>query len=190
MSRSLARRAIKRFGGTLGGLAPARARELRPAEPPGGGGLATLDRGTCLLLVTHRRDGRAVPTPLWFVRDGERALVRTSADSPKVARARRDRDPLAAPCDHRGRPLGAGAAGGGAPARRARRRGGAARIADARITSRYGLRGRVWGALLRYARLEAAYLELRARGELEGGSAETVVRSTSIFDVNHTTDRR
>ena len=159
MSRSLARRAIKRFGGTLGGLAPARARELRPAEPPGGGGLATLDRGSCLLLVTHRRDGRAVPTPLWFVRDGERALVRTSADSPKVARARRDPDPLAAPCDHRGRPLG--------PALRVEVRvldapGDAAEraFADARITARYGLRGRVWGALLRYARLEAAYLEV------------------------------
>jgi hypothetical protein len=36
---------------------------------------------------------------------------------------------------------------------------------DALITARYGLRGRLWGALLRYARLEAAYLELRARGD-------------------------
>ena len=149
MSRSLARRAIKRFGGTLGGLTPARARELRPAESPGGGGgLATLDRGSCLLLVTHRRDGRAVPTPLWLVRDGERALVRTSADSPKVARARRDPDPLAAACDHRGRPLGPALrvevrvldAPGDAPDRA---------LAERLITARYGLRGRIWAALLR-----------------------------------------
>lgn len=172
MSRSLARGAIKRFGRTLGSLTPARARELRPAEP-GGRGLAALDRGTCLLLVTHRRDGSAVPTPLWFVRDGARALARTSADSPKVARARRDPDVLAAPCDHRGRPLGAALRvevrlldAPGDAAERAR--------TDALITARYGLRGRVWGALLRYARLEAAYLELRARGD-----GDTAKRSSS-----------
>ena len=146
MSRSLARGAIKRFGRTLGSLTPARARELRPAEP-GGRGLAALDRGTCLLLVTHRRDGSAVPTPLWFVRDGERALVRTRPIR------RRWRAPAATgtcspPCDHRGRPLGAALRvevrlldAPGDAAERAR--------TDALITDRYGMRGGVgarWGA--------------------------------------------
>ncbi|MFU8872315.1 PPOX class F420-dependent oxidoreductase [Micromonospora sp. SL4-19] len=59
-----------------------------------------------LLLTTFRKDGRAVPTPVWAVRDGEALAVWTVSDSGKVKRIRRDGRVAVAPCDVRGRPHG------------------------------------------------------------------------------------
>lgn len=59
-----------------------------------------------VLLTTFRRDGRAVPTPVWVVRDGDALAVWTVADSGKVKRIRRDGTVTVAPCDVRGRPHG------------------------------------------------------------------------------------
>ncbi|MEH0935722.1 PPOX class F420-dependent oxidoreductase [Micromonospora psammae] len=59
-----------------------------------------------VLLTTFRKDGRAVPTPVWAVRDGDTLAVWTAADSGKVKRIRRDGTVTVAPCDVRGRPHG------------------------------------------------------------------------------------
>ncbi|MFF5172541.1 PPOX class F420-dependent oxidoreductase [Micromonospora sp. NPDC000089] len=59
-----------------------------------------------VLLTTFRKDGRAVPTPVWSVRDGDTLAVWTAADSGKVKRIRRDGSVTVAPCDVRGRPHG------------------------------------------------------------------------------------
>lgn len=59
-----------------------------------------------VLLTTFRRDGRAVPTPVWAVRDGDALAIWTVADSGKVKRIRRDGTVTVAPCDVRGRPHG------------------------------------------------------------------------------------
>lgn len=64
-----------------------------------------------VLLTTFRRDGRAVPTPVWVVRDGDRLAVWTVSDSGKVKRIRRDGKVTVAPCDVRGRPRGEAIAG-------------------------------------------------------------------------------
>ncbi|PWR05966.1 PPOX class F420-dependent oxidoreductase [Micromonospora acroterricola] len=72
--------------------------------------MTTLDRLSAekyILLTTFRKDGRAVPTPVWSVRDGEALAVWTRADSGKVKRIRRNGDVTVAPCDVRGRPHGA-----------------------------------------------------------------------------------
>lgn len=59
-----------------------------------------------VLLTTFRRDGTAVPTPVWVVPlDGELA-VWTPGSSGKVKRIRRDGSVRLAPCDRRGTPLG------------------------------------------------------------------------------------
>ncbi|TWJ24691.1 hypothetical protein JD76_04847 [Micromonospora endolithica] len=59
-----------------------------------------------ILLTTFRKDGRAVPTPVWAVRDGEALAVWTVSDSGKVKRIRRSGDVTVAPCDVRGRTHG------------------------------------------------------------------------------------
>jgi PPOX class probable F420-dependent enzyme len=157
VTRLLARGVVQGLGRLLGGRLPRAAWELARRKPVSGP-LSGLDRGACLLLVSVSRDGTPVPTPVWFARDGERAFVRTAADSPKVARLRRTPEVTVAPCTHRGRPLG--------EPLRARARllydDGERRHADALITRRYGLRGRIWNVLVRHGRLEAAYFELRS----------------------------
>ena len=59
-----------------------------------------------VLLTTFRKDGRAVPTPVWAVGDGDALAVWTVADSGKVKRVRRSGEVTVAPCDMRGRPRG------------------------------------------------------------------------------------
>lgn len=73
------------------------------------GGVTDLDRLAAekyVLLTTFRKDGRAVSTPVWAVRDGDALAVWTVTDSGKVKRIRRDGAVTVAPCDVRGRPLG------------------------------------------------------------------------------------
>ncbi|MGC5031450.1 PPOX class F420-dependent oxidoreductase [Micromonospora sp. DT229] len=72
--------------------------------------MTTLDRLAAekyILLTTFRKDGRAVPTPVWAVRDGDALAVWTAADAGKVKRIRRSGKVTVAPCDVRGRPHGA-----------------------------------------------------------------------------------
>ncbi|MEH1098586.1 PPOX class F420-dependent oxidoreductase [Micromonospora sp. CPCC 205561] len=71
--------------------------------------MTTLDRLAAekyILLTTFRKDGRAVPTPVWAVRDGDALAVWSAADAGKVKRIRRSGDVTVAPCDVRGRPHG------------------------------------------------------------------------------------
>lgn len=64
-------------------------------------------------MVTFRRSGEAVPTPMWFGLQGERIYVRSLADAGKVKRVRRDPHVRVAPCTLRGRPTGPFAEGFG-----------------------------------------------------------------------------
>ncbi|HEX3787709.1 MAG TPA: PPOX class F420-dependent oxidoreductase [Pseudonocardiaceae bacterium] len=59
-----------------------------------------------ILLTTFRKDGRAVPTPVWAAQDGERLVVWTAMDTGKVKRIRRDGTVEIVPCDRRGKPSG------------------------------------------------------------------------------------
>lgn len=58
-------------------------------------------------LVTFRRTGEAVGTPVLFAIDGDRLLVRTAQDAGKLKRLRHTSRVEVAPCDQRGRRLGA-----------------------------------------------------------------------------------
>jgi PPOX class probable F420-dependent enzyme len=59
--------------------------------------------GKYLSLTTYRRDGTAVATPVWFVQEGDRLLVRTGAASGKVKRIHRNPAVQVAACTARGR---------------------------------------------------------------------------------------
>ena len=59
-----------------------------------------------MLLTTFRKDGRAVPTPVWVARDDDELLVYSAPDAGKVKRIRRDGTVRVAPCTVRGRPTG------------------------------------------------------------------------------------
>jgi PPOX class probable F420-dependent enzyme len=65
------------------------------------------------LLVSYRRSGEPVPTPVWFGLDddGARLYVRTEADAGKVKRIAATPRVMVAPATSRGRPTGPLAAG-------------------------------------------------------------------------------
>jgi PPOX class probable F420-dependent enzyme len=75
-------------------------------QPSQGGNSEDLSAHRNLLLVSFRRDGRPVPTPVWFASVGDVLYVRSEANSGKIKRIRRDDRVVMAPCDGRGRPLG------------------------------------------------------------------------------------
>jgi len=69
--------------------------------------LAALGNEKFISLTTFRRDGRAVPTALWFVLDGDQILIWTSPSSGKVKRIRNSPRVTVAPSTRRGKPTGA-----------------------------------------------------------------------------------
>ncbi|HWG99895.1 MAG TPA: PPOX class F420-dependent oxidoreductase [Pilimelia sp.] len=105
--------------------------------------LAELGAEKYVLLTTFRRDGRAVPTPLWVVPDGDGLAVWTRVDSGKVKRIRRSGRVTVAPCTVRGTVTGA-------PVQARARVGGPADTDRVRraLGRKYGLLGRltVWGS--------------------------------------------
>ena len=108
--------------------------------------LQALGAAPYVLVTTYRKDGRAVPTPVWVVRDGEHLAIWTERHAGKVKRIRRDRTVLVGTCDVRGRLTGEQVPG-------------QASIMDAAGTERvrallkrkYGLLGHLalWGSRLR-----------------------------------------
>ena len=54
-------------------------------------------------LTTFRRDGTAVPTPVWHVIDGDELVVVSEAAAGKVKRIRNDGRVVVTACDFRGR---------------------------------------------------------------------------------------
>jgi PPOX class probable F420-dependent enzyme len=63
------------------------------------------------LLVTYKRSGEPVPTPVWFGLADGKLYVRSDANAAKVKRIRNDPRARVAPCTSRGKPLGPPAEG-------------------------------------------------------------------------------
>lgn len=85
--------------------APRGCREISAA--PRTGSIAEIRASKRSLLVTYRRDGTPVPTPVWAAEADGRLYVRTERAAGKVKRLRNDPRLLVAPCTVRGKPLGA-----------------------------------------------------------------------------------
>ncbi|MFM8352378.1 MAG: PPOX class F420-dependent oxidoreductase [Actinomycetales bacterium] len=65
--------------------------------------LDDLGRAKYISVTTMRRDGSAVATPVWLVREADALLVTTQGSSGKVKRIRNNPSVMVAPCDARGR---------------------------------------------------------------------------------------
>ena len=63
------------------------------------------------LLVTYKRNGEAVPTPVWFGLGEQELYVRSEANVAKVKRVRNDPRVRVGPCTVRGKPVGLPAEG-------------------------------------------------------------------------------
>lgn len=134
-----------------------RSRDAHHVERAAADDLNSLQGHKHALLVTFRRDGTAVPSPMWFGLRCGMAYMRTGAESWKVKRITADPRVLVAPSTMRGHPLG--------PAVPA-----LARIlpidehpmAIRTRISNYGVGRWVYDRTVAHAYGEAAYLELSA----------------------------
>jgi PPOX class probable F420-dependent enzyme len=124
------------------------------------------------LLVSLRRSGEPVPTPVWFGLDAEgRLYVRTEADAGKVKRIGANARVRVAPADSRGRPKGPLAEG------RARvlPREEEAR-AETALSANYGLFRRVYEAMSRPLGVPLVYLEVAPAHATEAPEAQQEAR--------------
>jgi len=107
------------------------------------------------LLVTFRRSGEPIPTPVWFGLGDGHAYFNTRERNAKVKRIRRDPHVRVAPCSIRGKPLGPLAEG-------------RARVvaeeeetkAEAAIRSNYGIARRIYYATVGGRGDPTVYLEV------------------------------
>jgi hypothetical protein len=133
--------------------APRGARELH--EAPRTGSVREIAAAKRSLLITYRRDGTPVPTPVWAAPAGGVLYVRSERASGKVKRLRRDPRLLVAPCTARGRPLGRPFEA------RGRVLGGEEElIAERTLAARYGFGRELFELAMDLMRVDMCYLEV------------------------------
>ncbi len=133
--------------------APQGAREV--VDAPRTGSADDIARHKRALLVTYRRDGTPVPTPVWAARGGAHLYVRSERDAGKLKRLRNDSRLLVAPCTVRGKPLGApfeARARMLAPAEEL--------VAERALVARYGLGRRLFEGAMDLLRVDMCFLEI------------------------------
>jgi PPOX class probable F420-dependent enzyme len=109
------------------------------------------------LLISRRRDGRMVPTPVWFAVDGDAIVMRSGATDAKVKRVRADPSVLVAACTGRGQPVGPVMSGAARVLA-----DGEARRAERALVQRYGWYRRLYTSL-RDPLLDVAYVAVEAK---------------------------
>ncbi|MFD4670435.1 PPOX class F420-dependent oxidoreductase [Lentzea sp. NPDC058450] len=126
--------------------------------------ISDLGAGKYLLLTTFRKDGTAVPTPVWVVGgENDDVIYAWSArDTGKVKRIRRSGDVQVGPCDVRGNPQGPSV-----PAHAALLDDDASDDVRARISKKYGLFGwvTVFGSKVRRGRTGSVGIRITAAAD-------------------------
>jgi PPOX class probable F420-dependent enzyme len=133
--------------------APAEARTID--QTPHTGTLEQIAACKRALLVTYRRDGTPVPTPVWAAPGDGRLYVRSERSSGKVKRLRNDARLLVAPCTVRGKPLGAPLEATASVLGR-----GQEPLAERALSRRYGLGRELFERAMDLMRVDMCFLEL------------------------------
>ncbi len=107
------------------------------------------------LLVTYRRDGTPVPTPVWAAVADGLLYVRSERSSGKLKRLRRDPRLLVAPCTVRGDPLGAPLEASARVLDQAEEH-----VAERALDRRYGLGRELFERAMDLLRVDMCYLEI------------------------------
>jgi uncharacterized protein len=142
------------FGARLAArTAPRGCREI--VDAPRDGSIDHVRECKRSLLVTYRRDGTPVPTPVWAAEADGHLYVRTERASGKVKRLRNDSRLLVAPCTVRGKPLGS-------PFEATARMVSLAEepAAERALSTRYGLGRAIFEWTMDVMRVDMGYLEI------------------------------
>jgi PPOX class probable F420-dependent enzyme len=133
--------------------APRGVRDIEQAQRTGS--IEQVARHKRALLVTFRRDGRPVPTPVWAARGGAHLYVRSERDAGKLKRLRNDPRVLVAPCTVRGRPLGAPFEARAKMLAREEEP-----LAEAALAARYGLGRELFERAMDLLRVDMCFLQI------------------------------
>lgn len=125
------------------------------AEVPRTGAVGELCAHKRTLLVTFRRSGVPVPTPVWAAEADGRFYVRSERTAGKIKRLRNDARVLVAPCTVRGKPLGAPLEASATVVSAERER-----IAEQALVRRYGLGRALFEWAFDRLRIDMCYLEI------------------------------
>jgi uncharacterized protein len=140
----------------------------RAAEQKSTGGFDHMKGHKYGLVVTFKRDGSPVPTPIWFGLDDQgRLYFRTGANVAKVRRIRNDSRVLVAPCTVRGKPRGPSIEGTARVVGEAEKE-----HAEAAIKSNYGLGRRFYERAVDSVGVDEAYVEVVPAGQAQTDSEE------------------
>ncbi|ASO20047.1 hypothetical protein FHR81_000271 [Actinoalloteichus hoggarensis] len=127
----------------------------------------SIAEGKQTLLITFRRDGSRVATPVWAAREAGIVYVRTQRPSGKVKRVRREPRVLLAPCSTRGVPAGPSVTA------RARLLGPAEEASAERALRRgYGLIRAACALVQDLLRVDMCYLEIVLDDAARAGDGE------------------
>lgn len=130
---------------------------MRAATEPATGDLDSFRGRTYCVLVSYRRDGTPVPSPVWFALHDGRLYVHTGGW--KVKRVRANPRVRVAPCTFRGKPVAAPIEGGARVVPMSE-----ADDAEAALVAKYGLRRRLYYATLGRGQHDVAeYIEITPR---------------------------
>ena len=152
--------------GWYGFLGRIRHRDSDSVAVRAGGGFEALDGHKHCLVVSYRRTGEAMPTPVWSGLADRKLYFRTEERVGKVKRIRANGRVLVAPCDSRGKPLG--------PAIEARARilpPAQEREAESAIQANFGLGRRFYKAVVMRFGAEVVYVEVTPMEESGGGAS-------------------
>ena len=134
-------------------MAPRGARKIVERERTGT--VAEIAACKRALLVTYRRDGTPVPTPVWAALSDGLLYVRSERSSGKLKRLRRDPRLLVAPCTVRGEPLGAPLEASAHMLEPEQER-----VAERALAGRYGLGRALFERAMDVMRVDMCYLEI------------------------------
>jgi PPOX class probable F420-dependent enzyme len=132
----------------------------RSAEQLPTGTLEDIARRKNALVITFRRDGSPVPTPVWAAVADGRIYVRTERASAKVKRLRREPHALIAPCTREGRILGPPLKVSGRVLELAEEP-----LAERALRERYGPGRELFERTIDLLRVDAAYLAFAPLGD-------------------------
>ncbi len=111
------------------------------------------------LVVSYRRSGEGVPTPVWAGVEGDTIYFRSEARAAKIRRIRANPRVVVAPCTMRGKPRGPGVAGNARilpPEEEAR--------AEAAIQARFGVGRRLYESVVMNVGPAGTYVEVTPAG--------------------------
>ena len=117
----------------------------------------SLETGKYICILTYKKNGDGVSTPVWFIRKDNKIYIRTSNQSGKVKRIKNNNNVSYALCNISGRIKGEGHSGV------AKIEPDVNKMIFAKITEKYGLIAQIINILYKIKKMEIIIISIESR---------------------------